>query len=85
VRFRDEKPGDVERTREVVRGWRTANPQGTPEQLLDDVGHQFHPDWAPVLRSVLITVDRHHAREVTGHAPAGRWQGGRIPFAKYAP
>jgi hypothetical protein len=60
------------RTREVVRGWRAANPQGTPEQLLDDVGHQFHPDWAPVLRSVLITVDRRHAREVTGHAPPGR-------------
>jgi len=59
VRFRDEKSGDVERTREVVRGWRAANPQGTPEQLLADVGHHFHRDWAPVLRSVLITVDRH--------------------------
>jgi hypothetical protein len=72
VRFRDEKPGDVERTREVVRGWRAANPQDTPEQLLADVGHQFHSDWAPVLRSVLITVDRHRAREVTGQASPGR-------------
>lgn len=72
MRFRDEKLGDLERTREVVREWRFANPQGTPEQLLADVGRQFHPDWAPVLRSVLITVDRHHAREVTGHALPGR-------------
>jgi hypothetical protein len=72
VRFRDEKPGDVERTREVVRDWRAASPQGTPEQLLADVGHHFHRDWAPVLRSVLINVDRHRAREVTGHAPPGR-------------
>ena len=72
MRFRDEKPGDLERTREVVREWRAANPQGTPEQLLADVAHQFHPDWAPVLRGVLITVDRHRAGEVTGHAPPGR-------------
>ena len=73
MRYRDVKPGDLERTRQVVREWRAANPQGTAEQLLADIGGQFHPDWAPVLRSVLITTDRHAARAATGAIADRAW------------
>ena len=54
------------RAREVVAAWRDANPAGTEEQLLADVGPQFRMEWAVVLRCTLFAVDRHRARVVTG-------------------
>jgi len=35
------------------------------DQLVTDLGGQFHPDYGVVLRAVLFAVDRHQAREVT--------------------
>jgi hypothetical protein len=66
VRYRDDKPADLERARAAVREWRAGHPEGTAAQLVDEVGVQFHTDWAPVLRAILFVVDRHAARVVTG-------------------
>ncbi len=65
MRFREDKPEDLARARAAVAEWRDRHPQGTADQLLADLGGQFHPDYGPVLRSVLVVTDRHRAREVT--------------------
>jgi hypothetical protein len=66
MRYRENKPEDLERARAAVAAWRDQRPQGTAEQLVEDLGGQFHRDYEPVLRSVLVVVDRHRAWEVTG-------------------
>jgi len=66
VRFREDRPEDLERARAAVADWRDRNPAGTGEELLAAIGHQFHQDYAVVLRAVLFAVDRHRARQVTG-------------------
>jgi hypothetical protein len=66
VRFREDKPEDLDRARAAVAAWRDQNPAGTAEQLAAVVGGQFHRDYGPVLRAVLFAVDRHHARNITG-------------------
>jgi hypothetical protein len=76
VRYREDKPEDLARARSAVAAWREQHPQGTAEQLVADLGGQFRPDYAVVLRSVLFTTDRHAARAVTG-VIAGRTGAGR--------
>jgi hypothetical protein len=66
VRFREEKPGDLDRARAAVAAWRDNHPAGTGDDLIAAVGPAFHPDWAVVLRGVLFAVDRHRARRITG-------------------
>ena len=66
MRFREDKPEDLNRARAAVAEWRDQNPEGTGAELVAALGAQFHPDYAPVLRAVLFTVDRHQAREVIG-------------------
>ncbi len=77
MRFRDDTPADLVRARSAVTAWRDQNPAGTSDELVAAVGRQFHPDYGVVLRAVLVAVDRHRAREVTGitagHVPA--WRG----------
>jgi len=68
MRFRDDRPGELDRARTAVGEWRDANPEGTREQMLAALGHQFHPDYAIVLRGVLFAVDRNRAHEITGTA-----------------
>jgi hypothetical protein len=60
MRYREDKPGDLERTRAAVAEWREQNPAGTAEQLTAAVGAQFHPHYGPVLRAVLFALDRDH-------------------------
>ncbi len=76
MRFREAKPEDLARARSAVAAWRAQHPQGTAEQLVADLGGQFHPDYAVVLRAMLFTTDRHAARTVTrviaGRAGAGQ-------------
>jgi hypothetical protein len=72
MRFRDERPADLDRARAAVAAWRVQNLEGTPEDLIAAVGCQFHPDYAIVLRGVLFAVDRHRATAVTGQPTAGR-------------
>jgi hypothetical protein len=65
VRFRDEKPGDLDRARAAVAAWRDSHPAGTDADLIAAVGPAFHPDWAVVLRGVLFAEDRNRARKST--------------------
>jgi len=48
--------------------WRGQNPEGTAEQLVADIGYQFHLDYGVVLRALLFAADRHQARVITGAA-----------------
>jgi hypothetical protein len=72
MRFRDEKPGDLDRARAAVAAWRDRHPAGTDADLIAAVGPAFHPDWAVVLRGVLFAEDRNRARAITGHGGEGR-------------
>ena len=75
MRFRDEKPGDLDRARAAVAAWRDTHPAGTADDLVAAVGHAFHPDWAAVLRGVLFALDRHRARTITGVVPGSAGAG----------
>jgi hypothetical protein len=66
VRFRENKPEDLDGARAAVAAWRDQNPAGTAGQLTAALGPGFHPDYGPVLRAVLFAVDRHRARGITG-------------------
>jgi hypothetical protein len=68
IRFREDKPGDLDRARAEVAAWREQNPHGTAGEMVAAIGHQFHRDYAVVLRAVLFAADRHQARAVTGTA-----------------
>jgi hypothetical protein len=72
MRFREDKPEDLQRARIEVAAWRERNPQGTADHLITDLGGRFHEDYGPLLRAVLFTVDRHAARAVTGITGAPR-------------
>jgi hypothetical protein len=66
VRFREDNPQELARARAAVAAWRDQNPAGTAEQLVAELGGQFHRDYGPVLRAVLFVADRHQARLLTG-------------------
>jgi len=66
MRFREDKPEDLDRARAAVAAWRERHPQGTVGQLLAELGGQFHPDYNIVLRGVLFAVDSHEAKITTG-------------------
>ena len=73
MRYRENRPGDLDRARKAVASWREQHPQGTAGQLVADLGAQFHRDHGPVLRAVLFAADRHQARQVTGITPGATW------------
>lgn len=58
MRFREDKPVDLQRARTAVAEWREQNPAGTEEQLTAALGSQFPPGYGPVLRGVLFALDR---------------------------
>ncbi|MGA2828127.1 MAG: hypothetical protein ABSF03_18645 [Streptosporangiaceae bacterium] len=69
MRFREDKAADLERARAAVAQWREQHPAGTDEQLIAALGSQFHPDYGPVLRAVLFTLDRAHAPSTAPDMP----------------
>jgi hypothetical protein len=76
VRFRDEKPGDLDRARAAVAAWRDRHPAGTDVDLIAAVGPAFHPDWSVVLRGVLFAEDRRRASTWVGyfgHGGVNEW------------
>ena len=81
MRFREDNPADLDRARAAVAAWRAQNPAGTDEQLIAALGHQFHRDYAVVLRSVLFAVDRHRAHRITGVITGNAGQAGDRPRA----
>ena len=58
MRFREDKAADLERARAAVAEWREQNPAGTQDQLTAALSAQFHPDYGPLLRAVLFTLDQ---------------------------
>jgi hypothetical protein len=76
VKFREDNTADLARARTAITARRGQNPAGTSDELVATVGRQFHPDYGVVLRAVLVALDRHRAREMTGiaagHRPASR-------------
>lgn len=68
VRFREDRPADLDRARAAVAAWRDRNPAGTSAELIAAIGRQFQPEYDVVLRAVLFAVDRHRALEITGNA-----------------
>ncbi len=66
MRFREDNPEDLDRARAAVAAWRERNPQGTGDQLVIDLGGEFHPDYGPVLRAVLFASDSRAAKLATG-------------------
>jgi hypothetical protein len=66
VRFREDHPEDLARARPEVAAWRVEHPDGTANELVAAIGHQYHRDYGPVLRAVLFTVDSHGAKITTG-------------------
>ncbi len=71
MRYRENKPEDLNRARAAVAAWRGQHPQGTAEQLVHHLGGQFHCDYDVVLRAVLFTVDSHAAKITTGLSIVG--------------
>jgi len=66
VRYREDKPEDLDNARAAVAAWREQHPQGTAGQLVADLGGQFRPDYGVVLRGVLFAVDSHQAKIAAG-------------------
>jgi hypothetical protein len=66
VRFREDKPEDLERARRSVLDWREQHPDGTAEEMLTAIGGDFHPDYGTVLRAVLYRADLRSAKITTG-------------------
>lgn len=77
MRFRDHKPEVLNRARIAVAAWRERYPEGTYEQVVVALGPDFPAGYGPVLRSVLFTVDRQQARQVTGVIPRPGNAGGQ--------
>jgi hypothetical protein len=69
VRYREDNPADLARARAAVAEWREANPDGTREQLVADLGPRFRAGYGVVLRGVLSAVDRDRSRQVPGGRP----------------
>jgi hypothetical protein len=66
VRFREDKPQDLERARRAVLDWREQHPDGTAEEMLAAIGKDFHKDYGTVLRAVLYRTDLRSAKITTG-------------------
>ena len=65
MRFREDKPADLERARAAVARWREQNPTGTEEEMIAAPGSQFHPEYGPVLRATLFALERHRTSTST--------------------
>ena len=66
MRYRENKPENLMRARTAVAAWRVQHPQGTAEQLVWDLGGQFHRDYGVVLRAVPFAADSHAAKITAG-------------------
>jgi hypothetical protein len=65
VRFREDTGKEQARARDAVKAWREKNPDGTPEEMLADVGPGFHEDYGTVLRAMLFRADLRDAKVTT--------------------
>jgi hypothetical protein len=61
MRYRADSPEELARARAAVAAWRDQHPEGTAGQLVAALGDQFEPDYGPVLRGMLVAIDRRRA------------------------
>ncbi len=66
MRFREDKPEDLQRARAAVTQWRQEHPDGTAEEMLAAVRPEFHKDYGPVLRALLFRADLRPAQVTAG-------------------
>ncbi len=66
MRYREDNPVDLDRARVAVAEWREAHPNSTADQLVADIGPQFHRGYAVVLRGVFFAA----ADRARGQRPA---------------
>jgi hypothetical protein len=59
-RYIDDNLPPLPRGRAAVGAWRRDNPGGLDEQLVEELGPYFAPDWGPVLRGMLFRYDLDH-------------------------
>ena len=75
MRFRENSEKEQAKAREAVKAWRAEHPDGTPAEMLAELGPEFHADYGPVLRAMLFRADLRDAevttasRSITGEAP----------------
>ena len=73
MRYRDMGRIDLDAAREKVRAWMAAHPDGTPEQMAEDLkgGYpRFPEDMAVVLRGIMARL-QDHPEELAITGPAG--------------
>jgi hypothetical protein len=66
VRFRENSEKEQAKAREAVKAWRAGHPDGTPAEMLAELGPEFHADYGPVLRAMLFRADLRDAQVTTG-------------------
>jgi hypothetical protein len=66
VRFRENSEKEQAKAREAVKAWRAEHPDGTPAEMLAELGPEFHADYGPVLRAMLFRADLRDAKVATG-------------------
>jgi hypothetical protein len=66
MRFREDTEADRVRARSAVKAWRDEHPDGTPEEMLADLGPGFHKDYGPMLRAIMFRADLDDAKVTTG-------------------
>ncbi len=74
MRFREDTEDERARAREAVSAWRDGHPDGSPEEMVADLGPGFHKDYGPVLRAMLFRAEhaghRGHDAATRRRAPA---------------
>jgi hypothetical protein len=56
MRFREDNAAEHDRARAAVAEWREAHPGGTVDQLVADIGPQFHRGYTVVLRGLFFAA-----------------------------
>ncbi len=62
MRYREGNPADLDRARLAVAEWRETHPDGTADQLVADIGAQFHRNYGVVLRGVFFAAQDRASR-----------------------
>lgn len=65
-RWRDENQEELDKLRTAVRGWRDANPDGSPDEMVQALAAQFRADYEPVLHGALFSIDMRDVHVTAG-------------------
>ena len=62
MRYREGNPAELDRARVAVAEWRAAHPDGRADEMVMDVGREFHRGFAVVLRGVFFAAQDRASR-----------------------